>query len=286
MELSINGVLKHQLDKARRQILRVQRAQNGGALHDFRLSIRRMCVWLKTCRDEGVANIPDRTRRQLKTLVDLTNLSRDLDVHLELLQKYSRKLALEKNSRVEKLKEKWTHERNLTLKKALRKAIKLFGKLDPTLTDLLAEIEKRENTQDLKVSVFVQRPMFKVALELDEVMRHIKSIDEQKNCHRARLYAKALRYLAEPLVPENAKYQLLLDRLKHVQDVIGNLRDSQILALRLQKKSGHAAVRSILDRNQAQAEVFFGQLAATYLKSPSSSFESQLQLLASIPEQP
>jgi CHAD domain-containing protein len=54
--------------------------------------------------------------------------------------------------------------------------------------------------------------------------------ENERGAHAARIAAKRLRYLLEPLVRRAPRGKSLIGRLKELQDVLGDLHDVQILS--------------------------------------------------------
>jgi CYTH domain-containing protein len=64
--------------------------------------------------------------------------------------------------------------------------------------------------------------------ELRKHLRRISSIDESREEHEARIAAKRLRYLLEPIMKVVPGVVEIVDRLKSLQDVLGDLHDAQV----------------------------------------------------------
>jgi CHAD domain-containing protein len=69
------------------------------------------------------------------------------------------------------------------------------------------------------------------ALEAD--FRRIRSVADAETIHAARIDAKRLRYLLEPLAAEIDGGARLIARFKRMQDVFGEFTDAQVLAREL-----------------------------------------------------
>jgi hypothetical protein len=65
--------------------------------------------------------------------------------------------------------------------------------------------------------------------ELAHHLARVESPEDEKEAHAARIAAKRLRYLIEPLAAEVPEAVLLVQRFKALQDLLGELHDAHVL---------------------------------------------------------
>lgn len=73
------------------------------------------------------------------------------------------------------------------------------------------------------------------AADLAALLEAIDSVDNAQACHQARIAAKRLRYLVEPLRPYVPSARKLVSRMKGLQDVLGDLHDVHVLLEQLRE---------------------------------------------------
>ena len=69
-------------------------------------------------------------------------------------------------------------------------------------------------------------------------LARIEDADDEKEAHEARISAKRLRYLLEPLLDELPAAAPLVKRLKALQDMLGELHDAHVLETELAGRGG------------------------------------------------
>jgi CYTH domain-containing protein len=67
------------------------------------------------------------------------------------------------------------------------------------------------------------------AADLETRLAAIRGAEDEKRAHEARISAKRLRYLLEPLRRESDGARLLLEHLKALQELLGELHDAHVL---------------------------------------------------------
>jgi CHAD domain-containing protein len=101
-------------------------------------------------------------------------------------------------------------------------------------------------------------PMGEVTADLlleagDELRAHLDHVHGQANedeIHQARITAKRLRYLLEPVAPELANGKALVREVKALQEIMGEIHDIQLLAAELSQsaeEAGAERMRRLID---------------------------------------
>jgi len=274
MKLEI--IMTHLLDDARGC---VSRLNNPESLHDFRVSARRLRVWYRAIDDERLVLVPKPCLRRLKRLVQVTNIARDLDVHMSLLKKNAKGLSKKDKAVVLKIEEEWQKKVSPARRKDTLQVGKLFPKVDTDCINVISKMTK-QNAQQVRLSLWIGHVLAQKAKKLDSQLKRVKSIDDEKKIHKARLSAKALRYLAEPFVSETHQAEQLVEGLRELQDVIGSLRDIQTLVARIENSRVNMP-EPLLKRLRQHGKILFKKFEKNYRKAPGFKEKAQL-LFASI----
>lgn len=177
-------------------------------LHDFRVELRRLRVWVHQTRTLV------RTRRQarldLRHFAQATNPARDLEVMLALLEECYTTSARETSG--------------TTPSTLVRDVLTRLDRLTPTLntytmTGLAPKPRKGKH------------PMFGewLSMQMGAQQQMIRYLSEQTDAelHQARIHVKYLRYLIEPLA-EFPSVAALIALLKTMQTQLGTLHDLAI----------------------------------------------------------
>jgi len=220
------------------QIAIVERAglpDGSNALHDFRVSVRRLRSWLRAFR----AWLPDsgrgRARRSLATLAGASNQARDAEVGLEWLDA-QRALPLQARRQLRQVQRRLRNELRAAkrgfqrqLAREFRPAVRaLDGELQASADELTAAAPGNPRTRTVYAELIRSH-----AAELDAALRRVRTVDDEGFAHRARIAGKRLRYLLEPLLSDAAA-RGAVHRLVRLQDALGELHDACVLGARLQ----------------------------------------------------
>ena len=212
------------------------------ALHDFRVAIRRLRSWTRVFKPWLDSDISKKQRRRLSTIADGTRVSRDAAVHLEWLQKERASLSARQRLGQTWLSERLTEKRKSGAADALG-AVDEFRALAPKLTKGVAYYRAPlSDTEpgDLFGSTIAER----IREECERLRRRLNRVDrftEVEQAHRARIAAKNLRYLIEPVATFASGGDDVIDSLKKLQDALGNLHDVHMFAKELADATESAA---------------------------------------------
>jgi len=221
------------LDKAAAAFPRLQEASDSEALHDFRVALRRLRSCLRAYRPWLEESLPKKLRRRLRDLADATGPGRDTEVQIEWLRGRSRHLSsyhraglawllarLEERMRKanEDMSERLPREFP-RLEEGLRRRLSTYrtevhlqaGAHRPTLAEITAGLVRRQ------------------AAELQSQLARVDGPEDQEEAHRARISAKRLRYLLEPLTEEVPEAAAVVKHMKGLQDLLGELHDAHVL---------------------------------------------------------
>ena len=198
------------------------------ALHDFRVAVRRLRSWLRAFDDEVGDTLAKKQRRRLGRLADATRVSRDLEVHIEWVEQFAR--ARRKKNQAGTA---WLVKR-LEAKKA-RADLELRQVLDDALDSAVGGVDKALSRYTVKIdqprASFAQVTATLLrdhAVAARDAIGRVTNIGDRLEGHEARIAAKRLRYLLEPLRTSIDRVDDLVKRLAQLQDDFGALHDAQV----------------------------------------------------------
>ena len=205
------------------------------ALHDFRVSLRRLRSWERAFRPWIKDDVSKKLRRQLRDLAGDTGASRDLEVHLAWLTEQRRSLG-----RVQRPGLNWLMN-SLQSRKSDADAVlendvhgrftKLNNKLERALSSYRETVRLRDDGRVVSPPAFADALAPRVrdaAQSLRDHLERVQTIADDIDAHEARISAKRLRYLLEPVAKAVPGATEVIERLKSLQDVLGDLHDAQV----------------------------------------------------------
>jgi CHAD domain-containing protein/CYTH domain-containing protein len=205
------------------------------ALHDFRVALRRLRSWERAFRPWIKGDLSKKLRRQLRDLAGDTGASRDLEVHIAWLTEQRRSLG-----RTQRVGLNWLMN-TLQSRKSDADAVlendvqarfsKLRNKLERALSSYRETVRLREDGRVAPPPAFADAlaPRVRDAAEsLRDHLARVQTIADDIDAHEARISAKRLRYLLEPVARAVPGAPEVIERLKSLQDVLGDLHDAQV----------------------------------------------------------
>ena len=218
------------------------------ALHDFRVQVRRLRSWIRAFKPRLQADVSRKRRRQLSKVADSTRETRDATVHLEWLQ--SARPALTARQR---LGQSWMHDRleerrNDGIDDSIS-AANDFVSMAPKVTRSLQYYRTPvcdDDAGDRFGAIYSQR-VLRQSKELRDSLAEVHSFTDVEQAHRARIAAKNLRYLLEPVARLVAGGDAVIESMKGMQDLLGDLHDVHVfgdeLVAATEKSAGSRARR-------------------------------------------
>ena len=235
-------------EKAADKLMSVSRELRGGgpggdeALHDFRVAIRRLRAWVRVFKPWLVDDVSRKWRRRLSKIADATRTSRDATVHLEWLRKERPELTARQRVGQTWLSERLVSQRGDGAEGALAAAA-AFESMIPKLTSRLefyrASVSEPDRTARFG-SVFAES----LRTQSEKLRRQLAAVHDftdVNKAHRARITAKNLRYVAEPVAEFVADGDAIIEALKKLQDSLGDLHDVHVFAEELVAATEEAA---------------------------------------------
>lgn len=224
---------------------RLDNPADDEALHDFRVAVRRLRTHIEAHRAQLTKRRAEKILQELRELVSTTNALRDLEVRRDWLERLARRKSTPKLQR-----------------EGLELALKDLGNSDADapvphqigrqFTKIARDFTVEPGSQPPsgkslyrgeRLSAVTARAIFKHAAALRRHLSKLRTLDDVKATHRARLAVKRLRYLIEPLEKLVPGTPRIVRDLKRMQDRLGDLRDLQILETHIVVKVGEAAGR-------------------------------------------
>jgi len=266
--------------------------EDGGdveALHDFRVAIRRLRSTLRAWRPELAGSVSGKRRRALRGLQQATGEGRDAEVALAWLAQQRDALAPEERAGLEHLAAELERQHRAAMKHARQDVRSRFEKLDGRLTARLAVMRLDE-----RLAPPADMPRFGAALAsrardavgvLGRRLAAVGSVEDRAAGHAARIAGKRLRYLLEPLRHEPS-VAAIVERCKSLQDLLGDLNDSHVLADELDKARVDAptqalpGLEALAARNRAWADELFARLTADWLGGGIATLAAAVDALA------
>ena len=227
-----------------RRNARLQKGHDDGALHDLRVSLRRLRTWLRAMRPVLDDTVRPRTRKRLRKLAHATGRARDLEVLLEWLEKQrgKGKEASEATAVEAELKRDWQSAFDAAASEA-RTALtaeieKLGKKLDSQLSHYRVDIRVDGRSAEPTMAALCGDLVAHYTARLERRLSAVHGRPDAAVAHDARIAGKRLRYLLEPLVPSLEGARGVVRRLTKLQDALGDLRDAQLAVHTLEERAG------------------------------------------------
>lgn len=237
------------LSTATEECKRLGNEHDSEALHDFRVSVRRLRTYLEAYDPYAPKGLGKKTRKRLSSITAATNKGRDNQVHAEWLSLQLQKSNLPKLTRLgysmalDELNESGAGPHPERLSNIVNDFNSLEGKLKERLADPPLSIRLNQRGESIDYGSASGEIVRRLAGALQERIEAIESLDQKKRIHRARLAAKRLRYVLEPVKGIVPGGRPVIRQLKEAQDRMGDLRDLQILEASLRSKLEQEASR-------------------------------------------
>ena len=287
MAEAVRKILRAQLDRMAAHEQGVRDGRDIEEVHDMRVAVRRMRAALRLFSPYLDAAAYKPFRKALRNAGRILGAVRDLDVFREKAQRYLDALPYERRTELEPLLAAWEAEYDAARKEMLalldseayaqfkKKFARFLGapgagapKLSPG------------NAVPLPHRVREAVPPL-VAASYAAVRAYTDLVDETNpplpRLHQLRITAKGLRYVLEffrEILPAEA--ETLIDRIKALQDYLGDLQDAVVMCGILQ----NFLARGTWGNNRTKAtvtNVIIAPGVATYLSVRQTELQRQVQ---------
>lgn len=216
------------------------RKRDPESIHQFRIELRRLRSWMHVYEPVLADTVRGGTIRRLRDIARATTDLRDLDVQIAWLRNETSALGEarleaakwivtslkpEKKSAWRKFR-KVTDRHYATVERSLQREL--------TFYDVRRDVRKTE--RGARMRPVTARLLLEQTAIFSKALRRIRSADDTKRLHHARIVAKRMRYVMEAL---DSQFETLLpaaQNLARFQDLVGELRDAQLLAHRVSRE--------------------------------------------------
>lgn len=214
---------------------RLANASDDEALHDFRVALRRLRSWERAFRPYTKKDVSKKLRRRLRNLARDTGASRDLEVHLAWLREQRRSVGRRQRPGLSWLLARLTERKEdadaVLARDVDARFMRLNRRLGVAMATYRETLRVRDNGRVVPPSAFAEALAPRIrdaAAVLQAHLDRVTSAADDDECHEARIAAKRLRYLLEPVTRLVPGADEAVDRLKTLQDVLGDLHDAQV----------------------------------------------------------
>jgi CHAD domain-containing protein len=226
---------------------RLSHARDDEALHDFRVSVRRLRSWLRAFKDDLHGTVRRRDRRALRSLVTATSSGRDAEVQLAWLDRIAKGKHAKRKRGATWLSE-YVRERQALAGDAFDEScIREFENLREQLVERFSKAldDSDDDQLTLAAAIAVQLPAHVDTLVA--ALHAVHGFDDETPAHEARIAAKRLRYLVEPTAARIKLAATMVERLKTLQDDLGELHDVHVLGHTLREAIAASPLAEIED---------------------------------------
>ncbi|HJS73966.1 MAG TPA: CHAD domain-containing protein [Vicinamibacteria bacterium] len=229
------------LEKADEALSRLARDEDPEALHDFRVAVRRLRSVIRAYKPYLKGSARKKLRARLSELAESTNAPRDHEVQMEWLTERAPELEPEAAEGARHLEERLESRGD-----GAPRPEELRAKFDPlraafqkSLARVKLQLELDNGPSFLSAT---GKLIGETATRLKESFRTVRSPEDGERLHRARIEAKRLRYLLEPISAEVPEARSLVREMKSLQDVLGELQDMRVMSSSIAAELERAAI--------------------------------------------
>ncbi len=211
---------------------RISNPADMEALHDYRVALRRLRSCLRGYPKEFRSTVTRRTLRRLRRMARGSNRCRDLDVRLAWLTGQLDRAGEPVRPGIAWLIERLKAEKQRARDEMLRRDERLFPPIHDRLADQLSAyrttIRLDTDLRQRSTAAVSAERVRAVALRLRNRLRRIHGYGSAIAIHRARIAAKHLRYVLEPFAAGVSGGEAVIQRLKALQNRLGDVHDAHL----------------------------------------------------------
>jgi len=256
------------LDAATAARERLPDASDAEALHDFRVAMRRLRSTLRAYQPQLEAVVPAKLRRRLRDLARATGEARDVEVQISWLERQRNELPGARRAGVPWLLSRLTQRRERAYQDIRERIAPKFERLARRLRRALGSVPPPDATLPASLASLIAQLLEDQGSDLERLLAN------HAEAHAARIRVKRARYLLEPVVQEAKPAAAVVQRLKHVQQLLGDLHDLQVVIGRL----GDAAAEAAAQRTRRLHELAVGGERGAAARGPRPATSGLLAL--------
>jgi CHAD domain-containing protein len=255
-------------------------AAGDDSLHDFRVALRRLRSWLRAFDPSFRGSIRRKDKRRLRSIVRTTNAARDASVQSTWLGTHETEIEASRRAGYEVMRSRLNKQREKGVDQVLG-AVDKFDRLAPKL-----QLKNRLEKQAELFGTLLAEAIVEAASALDKSLLRIRDWDNVRREHRARIAAKRLRYLIEPVAKLAEGGEAIVDSLKSLQDLFGDLHDVQVFSseiARAAKKSTDETEPGLTDlseRSAARGKALYQEIERGWLNGAAEPFFERVRVFA------
>lgn len=204
------------------------------AVHELRVSIRRVRSDLRVFAPVFESRWIDVVRERLRAIADVVGDTRDNDVMLGRLREVATIVPKSDRASVTVLLTQIDRDRDASFRRMLETLH------EPQVKALVADLASPERAADAE-DVGVDDLVAATRRQWRRLRKAVRAVDDgdEKQLHKVRIRAKTLRYsldTLQPLLHRSAPRHA--ERLVELQDQLGELQDAEVLERRLRRELG------------------------------------------------
>jgi CHAD domain-containing protein len=220
------------LDAAHAAEQRVRDEADGEALHDFRVALRRLRSTLRSFRTELDRATPRKLRTGVRDLARATAPARDAEVLAAWTKELEPEVPRAKRAGMPWFEARLAERRDRAYAEIQADVIPGFAKLERRLRKALALVARRER-DGASYGTVLGSLVSEHAAVLEQELATFQSPSDDAAAHSARISAKRLRYILEPVVELEPRAGTIVAALKRLQTLLGEVHDLGLLATEL-----------------------------------------------------
>ena len=207
------------------------------ALHDFRVAIRRLRSTVRAYGEALSGSVGRKARRRLRKIARATGGSRDLEVQLAWVETQRGSLNSRHRPGAGWLRDRWRARKQGADAKLAREVGADFERLRVSLAKSLPVYWQKVRIDtplaERRFATLLAGRLREASAELGARLAGIRGPEDIEPAHDARISAKRVRYLLEPVVGLSESAGPVVKRLRKLQDLLGELHDLDVLAIML-----------------------------------------------------
>jgi CHAD domain-containing protein/CYTH domain-containing protein len=221
------------LDEAAANLKKIEASDDPEALHDFRVSIRRLRSTLRAYEDELEGSVSKKVKGRLKALWRSTSSGRDTEVQIAWLEEQRGRMAEDQVLGFEWMAKRLESRREKSYGRMARDTGGTFSRIEKNLRRKLSSYRRKVSSDPIEEGpVFCSTGQALVAEHVEAVEERIQAVKGTRDpaeAHQARIAVKRLRYVIEPLAGCLRDGEEIIEELKGLQDILGDLQDMHVL---------------------------------------------------------
>ena len=247
--------------------------------------MRRLRSWIRAFEPSLRDAVSRKQRRRLSAIADATSATRDATVHLEWLRKERAALTARQRVKLSWLRE-WLETQRKNGSEAALAAPRDLDAMSARLTRRLSvyrcPVVAHERAARFGTSLAAQ--LLKASDELQGDLAAIHYATDIDECHRARIAAKRLRHVMEPVSEVASEGNTTIEALKMLQDSLGDLHDTHVFLKEIASRGrGTAAPPGMVHlarRLHARGARAYATVERDWLNDAGASVFARVQKLA------